>query len=294
MSEYSFKYSQRYAVYKAFEGICQWCHEPVDFQSFHVDHVLPEDLLKNPSKLSALLQQYGLSSSFDINDYENWIPAHSHCNQRKSDKVYAGAPFIRDILDRCAKNKEVEQRIAFRLEKEPKKAEMLAKVQAAINTNLLNIKELQNFILRSDIMDSDDEELNQIRRRLEESVGYQREKMVVDMMDMLKMHTHDVAKSICSALGSNWNTYVSLMSTNKNMDSRYAFAYPIKNNVDDALKVVVVVSPDVIDNQLIIKFRNESQMIGEMTQDLKDGVEYNRFRTVLRGIYKDQISMKLK
>lgn len=164
MAKYRLKYNQRYAVYKVFKGICQWCGEPVEYQNLHVDHVIPEDILKDPETLKKVLKSYGYDNSFDINDYENWIPAHPNCNQRKSTKAYEGLPIIKTILENCASNKSSAEKIEIKLNEAPKKSELLAAIEGALKSGIIDKKELNTLLLEEDVEDFNNQSEKEIDR----------------------------------------------------------------------------------------------------------------------------------
>jgi hypothetical protein len=68
-----------------------------------VDHIIPERLLDHPNELDEALHQLGRSNTFNINSYENWLPACGPCNNRKRGSVFSPAPIIVIELDRASK-----------------------------------------------------------------------------------------------------------------------------------------------------------------------------------------------
>lgn len=58
-----------------------------------VDHVIPESLIGKP-ELESVITQFNLPSDFDVNGFENWLPACAPCNRRKSDVVFKPSPLI--------------------------------------------------------------------------------------------------------------------------------------------------------------------------------------------------------
>ncbi len=56
--KYKFTPAQRYAVLKVFEHKCRWCNGLLDNFDFHIDHVIPESLAKDPKELSKILESY--------------------------------------------------------------------------------------------------------------------------------------------------------------------------------------------------------------------------------------------
>lgn len=157
MSEYNFKKNERYATYKAFDGKCQWCSESVEFKNTHIDHVIPEVLLKNPNKLAHILKSYGLDDKFNLNNFENWAPLHPNCNVKKNAAVYEGLGIIKTLLDKCEKNKEKAEKIKTKLDREPKKTEILVRIENALEKGIINSKELQTLLLEHNIEDVTEE-----------------------------------------------------------------------------------------------------------------------------------------
>ena len=105
MPKYAFTPAERWAVFTAHgtsHGTRCWlCGEPVDFATMEVDHVLPEQLALHPQQLKAVLAVFGLPENFDINSFENWLPAHHHCNLQKRQHVFRPTPLIQLWLDRA-------------------------------------------------------------------------------------------------------------------------------------------------------------------------------------------------
>lgn len=53
-----------------------------------VDHIIPEDMLSKPAEFAKLRDLYGLADDFQINSYENWMPACGPCNNDKRAVVF--------------------------------------------------------------------------------------------------------------------------------------------------------------------------------------------------------------
>src|SRR5262245_19592336 len=95
-----FSHQERYAVWNSNGRRCWWCQEPLRLVESTVDHVLPESLLHDETERVKILADYGLPESFNINGYENWLPCHNHCNQRKANNPPAFVPGNKLILDK--------------------------------------------------------------------------------------------------------------------------------------------------------------------------------------------------
>jgi hypothetical protein len=73
-----------------------------------VDHILPESLLADPILLAKVLKTFGLPAAFDLNSYENWLPACAGCNRAKSNTIFEPTPIVQIHLQNArAKSSEV-------------------------------------------------------------------------------------------------------------------------------------------------------------------------------------------
>ncbi len=77
---------ERYAVFNVHHERCWICRNPVAFSAMEVDHITPESL-EGKQELPGILVQLGQPPDFNLNSYENWMPAHRGCNGRKGDTV---------------------------------------------------------------------------------------------------------------------------------------------------------------------------------------------------------------
>ena len=102
VSKYKFSLTQRYAIFLVHGRKCYLCAVPLDLTSMAVDHVLPEHLLANPSILEAAKSQLGLPASFDLNSFENWMPACDLCNRKKAGLQFKPSLLLKVTLQRVA------------------------------------------------------------------------------------------------------------------------------------------------------------------------------------------------
>jgi hypothetical protein len=108
VSKYAFSIHQRWAVFKAHGERCYLGLEPINLKSMQVDHIVPESLLEDRFSLEGVLTSLGLPEDFDLNSYENWMPACGPCNNQKRARVFEPAPIItlqlakaRDAAAKC-------------------------------------------------------------------------------------------------------------------------------------------------------------------------------------------------
>ncbi|WP_199545089.1 HNH endonuclease [Paraburkholderia kururiensis] len=90
---------------------CYMCRIPLDLTSMVVDHVLPEHLLESPSLLNAAKSALGLPASFDLNSFENWMPACSLCNGKKAALHFEPSLLIQVELQNLAKKADKARRL---------------------------------------------------------------------------------------------------------------------------------------------------------------------------------------
>lgn len=95
-----FTYLERVSLWYAYNGQCFWCGHPLELRHLTVDHVLPETLLhETPQELAATRKRYGLASTWDINSYANWVPAHASCNGKKGTTLLPSSPAFLLVLE---------------------------------------------------------------------------------------------------------------------------------------------------------------------------------------------------
>jgi hypothetical protein len=106
-----FTAAQRWAVWIVHGEKCYLDGHPIDLQSMQVDHVIPESLVEEPERLAQVLHDFGLASDFDLNSYENWMPACGTHNNLKRAKVFTPTPLIQMHLERAALKAEQAREI---------------------------------------------------------------------------------------------------------------------------------------------------------------------------------------
>lgn len=111
MSTYKFSNAQRYSIFVTHGMKCYLCGVPLDLISMAVDHVLPEHLLATPSLFDAAKSALGLPASFELNSFENWMPACGACNRRKSALQFEPSLLIQVELQHLAKKADKARRL---------------------------------------------------------------------------------------------------------------------------------------------------------------------------------------
>lgn len=106
MGKYRFNNLEKFVVWKGYECKCFWCGEPLEFKNTSIDQVIPESLLETIGKFEQIKLLYKLPGEFEINNFENWVPAHANCNSRKNKKIFSNSPVMLMVLDQIVKNAE--------------------------------------------------------------------------------------------------------------------------------------------------------------------------------------------
>lgn len=114
MAKRHFTPHEQHAVYTVHGEKCYLCGALLTLKTMEVDHIIPESLLSNPTKLVEVLAAYGKPANFDLNSFENWLPACRQCNGKKLEKVFEPTPIVQLLLqnaaEKAAKAKDVHDR----------------------------------------------------------------------------------------------------------------------------------------------------------------------------------------
>lgn len=134
--------AQRFAVWQTHQGMCYWCGEPLSFVDTTVDHVIPELYESRPDDLREIVDYYGLDSSFAINGFGNWVPAHQRCNRSKGTTLFPRSPAMLALLMDVARVAPAAQANHDRVIVDQKKSRILGRVAAAVFTGVITMEDL--------------------------------------------------------------------------------------------------------------------------------------------------------
>lgn len=148
MSQYKFSDAEKYAVWKHNQERCWLCHRPLALRDCVVDHVLPESLLWNKDKQIEAFTMYNLSKEFNINGFENWLPAHNWCNCKKSDHLMQYSGLMQGCIETLIKRAPVVKRMAERLASGKAKSFVLGKLSACMESGEITTEDLKSLLLR--------------------------------------------------------------------------------------------------------------------------------------------------
>jgi 5-methylcytosine-specific restriction endonuclease McrA len=137
-----FSRAERYTVWYCHEKKCWLCVEPLQLAEVTVDHVLPESLLDHDDLRQKLLAEYGLPKDFNINGYENWLPCHIRCNQKKGKKTPAFIPGNKMIFDRLWQKAREVERTARSVSSNVDKDIVFNTIFAALEAKRISVRDL--------------------------------------------------------------------------------------------------------------------------------------------------------
>lgn len=135
----------RSALWASYNNTCFYCNKNLDWNDVHIDHVIPESLANNQRSFDTFKVAFDLDKNFDVNELYNLVPVHGKCNLRKNDELFAK----QTILFYLGLTKRALPKITQEIEKlkrRKNKGQIISKVQTALATNLIDIKELQRII----------------------------------------------------------------------------------------------------------------------------------------------------
>lgn len=145
MSHTKFDNIIRSALWTSYNNICFYCNRPLDWDDLHIDHLIPESIAKNKVNFNSLKIEFDLDKYFDVNAFYNLVPTHGKCNLRKNDELFAKQTILFYLGLTQKSLAKITQEID-KLKKRKNRGQLLSKVQSALATNLIDIKELQRIV----------------------------------------------------------------------------------------------------------------------------------------------------
>lgn len=145
MSKHHFYTQQRWALWLAYSKRCAYCQEPILWRELAIDHILPKTLLNHPDEWAKLRDDYGLVENFNLNDYENWYPAHTICNLRKGKTRFQKAAalfYLQVAREKASKARQFEARMA----KDERADDLFRRLEAAVEQRTITADEIIAFV----------------------------------------------------------------------------------------------------------------------------------------------------
>jgi hypothetical protein len=139
--------AERYAVWLHHEKRCWLCLEPLRLEETTIDHFLPESLLHRPEQLATICAQWGLPKNFNINGFENWLPSHQHCNQKKGATNFKFTPAHGLIVAKLLRRAPQVRKTASAIGADINRDKLIGSILAALEKRTIDVGDLQKFSL---------------------------------------------------------------------------------------------------------------------------------------------------
>ncbi len=131
MSNYAFNQRERHAVYTVHRQRCYVCGQALTMKTVQIDHVVPKHVGHDAQRLKEVCDDLGLPADFDVNSYENWLPACAECNGKKREMVWKPSLLAQVVLQRAVERAPKAREVASRLVSDRKIASAVAVLAAA-------------------------------------------------------------------------------------------------------------------------------------------------------------------
>lgn len=178
MSKHVFTVHEKWAIFKVHGERCYLGREPIDLRTMQVDHIVPESLLDEPGKLAKVLVELGLPKDFNLNTYENWMPACGPCNNRKRAQVFEAVPIVLAELDKAKKGADECRKIEASAIRDRDVANALTHLERAAERDELKLDQLAPLITAyaKSSPDALEELVNRAKDGVIANLGFQRVK----------------------------------------------------------------------------------------------------------------------
>ncbi|MEH6521184.1 HNH endonuclease [Sulfitobacter sp.] len=142
MSKQNLNTSQRRAIWTVHGERCYLCQQLCVFSDTEIDHVIPERLVGS-NDLPTILEGLGLDNAFDLFSYENLLPSHSACNQRKSGRAFRPSPIVQHEIERAIEKKSLVEQLIVKTEQTRKKDKVFADALILIEAGEISQKDIK-------------------------------------------------------------------------------------------------------------------------------------------------------
>jgi hypothetical protein len=139
--------THRHAIWTIHNEKCYLCDEPIPFNEVEIDHIIPKSIHKQPDQLVRAKESFGLSKHFEINGFENLLPACRRCNRLKKDNVpnYSGLTTMH--LEMASKKADKVKSLIAKTKSNRKIDQLLVELQSLSEEGLLT--STQHELIRS-------------------------------------------------------------------------------------------------------------------------------------------------
>ena len=143
MSKTRIKDSLRLAIYDAYRGKCFYTEEPVPYQDFELDHIIPES---RESDIEDVKKRLGLSDDFHINSVENLVPSRPGINLRKNGQIFSDYTLLLYFEQTKAKKATIEA-LHEKYKKQSKLGDGYKAIEKLLVSGKISMEKINDYIL---------------------------------------------------------------------------------------------------------------------------------------------------
>lgn len=139
---------ERYAIWATHGQRCWFCTQPLQFEHVTVDHFIPEWLLQDDEKRAQVLAEHGAPDNFNLDDFENWLPAHASCNRSKGKKPLKYTPISSRALEQLINKAPDARKLAADLAQDNEGQEIFSRLSSALERKKIGRESLKKIFER--------------------------------------------------------------------------------------------------------------------------------------------------
>lgn len=144
MSNQQFSIIEREAIFVAYGKKCVYTREPLDFATFHIDHILPETLSEDPVRFEEIRKQLNIGD-FNLRGYGNLVPCKPEINLQKGHIVLEPAHVHFFLGVAASKIPSIEKNLNL-ITARNVKGKALILLQRCLDNGQLTIKEVADLL----------------------------------------------------------------------------------------------------------------------------------------------------
>jgi len=144
MSKQQFSTIEREAIFVAYGKKCAYTREPLDFATFHIDHILPESLSEDTVRFEEIRKQLNIGE-FNLRGFGNLVPCKPEINLQKGHLVLEPAHVHFFLGVAASKITAIEKNIVL-ISARNAKGKTLILLQRCLDTGQLTVKEVAELL----------------------------------------------------------------------------------------------------------------------------------------------------
>lgn len=147
MSKTTIEDALRLALYNAYKGKCFYTGEPVPYQDFEIDHIIPESLA---SDIDIIKNRLKLGDDFDINSIENLVPCRPGVNLRKNDGLFSDNT-LSFFFEQTKARKANVVALYEKYKKDSRQSDGYKAIDKILASESISLEEIDDYIRRKKI-----------------------------------------------------------------------------------------------------------------------------------------------